>query len=366
MAKLRRGETVSVAALGGSITTGFQASPPDSMGWAGQVADWWRARAKESGGAIKYHNAGVSGTDSAFASVRVKDQVLAFEPDVVFVEFAVNDQWLNAKVKQRSYEGVLRQLLDGSPRAVVLVAVNEKGDGAKSERAGEEKLGNFYGLPTLAWADWAKAKDWDAYYSGQEAIHPNTAGHTSIAQGITAYLDKLWAALPPDEELPDVATALPAPLVSDEFQYVQCLGWETADSASTAGWAEGSDVHGEWAPRGGEMPQGWKSLNSGAHLTVNVRGKSVGILFAESDQYRNGEAWIEDADGKTTPHQVINSFVSYRNGYFGWAYAEVADNLGPGPHVLHVTVGNNGKSGGPANIVGIVCTGVKESDQGVE
>jgi lysophospholipase L1-like esterase len=355
MAKLRRGETVSVVALGGSITTGFLARPADSMGWAGQVADWWEAKAKETGATLNYHNAGISGTDSAFASVRVQPHVLAFEPDVVFVEFAINDQWLDPKVRRRSYEGVLRQLLDSSPRALVLLALNERGGKDRGQRREQEAIGNHYGLPTLAWADWQDASV-DKYYDGNESIHPNTAGHTNIAKGIIAYLDKMWEALPADDTIPPVETALPNPLVSSEFQKVQYLGWENAEEISNVGWNEGSDVHGEWKGAGGGAQEGWTANRSDAHLQIAVTGKSVGVLLAESDQYRNALAWIEYPDGKLSAKVPVNCFVSYRNGYLGWAYAEVADNLGSGRHILHITPAPGKQEGKTANIIGIICT----------
>jgi lysophospholipase L1-like esterase len=355
MAKLRRGETVSVVALGGSITTGFAAQNPSAMGWAAQVADWWRARAEETGGAVDYHNAGVSGTDSAFAVARVPDHVLAYKPDAVFVEFAINDQWLDTKVRGRTYEGVLRQLLADSSRAVVPVVINERGGKTKSTRADEQPIADRYGLPTLAWADW-QTSSVDQFYDGGESIHPNTAGHTDIARGIIAYLDGIWQHLPADDAIPPVDHSLPPPLVSAEFQTVQYLGWENAEVIDSKGWGEGSDIHGEWARAGGGEWPGWTTTRSDAELKVAVSGKSVGILFAESDQYRNGTAWLESPDGKTGPKVQINCFVSYRTGYLGWAYAEIGDNLGAGQYILHVTPAAGSQEGKKTNVVGIICS----------
>jgi lysophospholipase L1-like esterase len=362
MAKLRRGETVSVAALGGSITTGHQARPPASAGWAGLVARWWREKAAETGGKIEYHNAGASGTDSAFASVRVQDHVLVHEPDVVFVEFAINDQWLNSRVRRRSYEGVIRQLLAGSGRSVILLALNEKANPNKSTRAEEERIGGHYGLPTLSWADWVKLSAWDLYFTGSETIHPNNEGHANIAAGITAYLDAMWDSLPPDNAIPSVDTALPEPLVSGEFQNIILIGGGDTEALivplESTLWRTGKAIlPDEWINSGKGLLTGWTTDQSGADLRIRVRGKSVGVLFTESDQFRNGLAWIEDSDGTEKPKVTINAYVSYRTGYYGYAYAEIAGNLDPAKeYILHLAVNTGGRQNAPTNVIGVICT----------
>jgi lysophospholipase L1-like esterase len=357
LAKLRRGETISVVAIGGSITSGHQARPPATEGWAGRVNRWLQEQAAASGGAVVFHNSGASGTDSAFAAVRIQDHVLAYEPDLVIVEFAVNDQWLAQRVRQRSYEGVLRQLLADSERAVVILALNEKANPNKSTRAEEERIGGRYGLPTLAWADWVKLADWDRYFSGGETIHPNNEGHANIAAGITGFLAAALKSLPPDDGIPAVDTALPAPLVSAEFQNVTLIGGN--DAAALAGGSGGWEtcpaiLPDEWLSRGGAALTGWKTGDPAASLRIRVRGKSVGVLFAESDRFCNGLAWIEGMDDRKT---VIKSYVSYRSGYYGYAYAEVADNLDPSKeYILHLGLNSDGNNGAVTTISGVICT----------
>jgi len=197
MAKLREGGTISVVTLGGSITTGHQARPPEAAGWAAHVNVWLQGKARESGGSVEFHNSGASGNDSAFASIRVRDHVLAYNPDLVIVEYTVNDQWLDSRVRKRSYEGLIRRLLDGSDRAIVLIALNEKSSLEKSTcvpeaRRGQAGIGNYYNIPILAWAGWVKPSEWDNYFSGEEPIHPNNEGHASIASGIINFLNTAW------------------------------------------------------------------------------------------------------------------------------------------------------------------------------
>jgi lysophospholipase L1-like esterase len=357
MAKLRESKTVSVVALGGSITTGHQARPPDTAGWAGLVNVWLKEKARESGCVVEFHNSGASGTDSAFASMRAGDHALAYNPDLVIVEYAVNDQWLNSRVRRRSFEGLIRRLLDNSPkRAVIIIALNEKGGPGKSTFREQVEIGRHYNIPVLAWADWVKASEWNNYFSGKETIHPNNEGHASIASGIIDFLNISWD--PP--RAGPVKTPLPKPLVSAEFQNVKYIGsTETAAIVRNTGWeSKPAILPDEWPSRGGRQIYGWTTADPQADLAIRVKGKSIGVLFAESDQFFNSLAWLEDSDGGAKSAKIIiRNYVSYRAGYYGYAYAEIADNLDPSKeYILRIGINPGGKNGASAHVIGVVCT----------
>ena len=106
LAKIRRGEDVTVIALGGSITTGFNAKNAASEGWAGLTGQWIKDLASKSNSKVTFYNQGVSGTDSAFAIARLDDHVMSLKPDLLLLEYAMNDQWLDAKVRNRTYESI--------------------------------------------------------------------------------------------------------------------------------------------------------------------------------------------------------------------------------------------------------------------
>ena len=359
MAKLRGGEKISVVTLGGSITTGYQARPPESAGWAGLVNAWLQEKARNTGCTVDFHNSGASGTDSAFASIRVRDHALAYNPDLVIVEYAINDQWLSSRVRRRSFEGIIRQLLDGSDRAVILLALNEKGAPEKSTFREQVEAGRHYNIPVLAWADWVKLSEWDNYFSGKEAIHPNNEGHASIASGIIDFLDAAWNN-PPQAGASPIKTALPPPLVSAEFQNIQLIGsTDTPAIVTNSGWeSKPAILPDEWPSRGGQPLYGWTTSDPQSNLALRVQGKSVGVLFAESDQFCNSLAWLEDTDGNEKSAKIIiRNYVGYRKGYYGYAYAEIADNLDPQKeYILRIGVNPGGKNGASTHIIGVVCT----------
>jgi hypothetical protein len=364
MAKLRRGETIAVVALGGSITTGYAAKPPSEKGWAALVGEWWESKARDCGGTVMYYNEGVSGTDSAFAAARVADHVLANFADVVFLEFAINDQWLSPNVRKRSYEGVIRQMLAGSDRAVVCLFLNERSSPAKGQGAEQAPIAARYGLPRVSWADSlapllaSGAASWDAMFDGQEEIHPNDSGHASIGRCLTDFLDSVWGSLPADDEIPQVERSLPEPLYGDDFQFVKLYGSSDIAPLANSGWTRGSDEHPEWRAHGGSK-QGWSCKAEGAEMSFALKGESIGLMYAESDQYRDAEAWVEYPDGTKTRPVNLECYVSYRSGYLGWAYREIAHSPEARDCVLHVRLkkSRSSDSGKLGDIVGILATG---------
>ncbi|MDR2095590.1 MAG: hypothetical protein LBP76_08745, partial [Treponema sp.] len=130
------------------------------------------------------------------------------------------------------------------------------------------------------------------------------------------------------------------------------------DPLESTGWqVQKAILPDEWINSGKGLLTGWTTDKPDADLRIHVRGKSVGVLFTESDQYRNGLAWIEDSGGTEKPKVTINAYVSYRTGYYGYAYAEIADNLDPAQeYILHLAVNTGGKENAAVHVIGVVCT----------
>ncbi len=61
MAKASRGDAITIAAIGGSITAGAAASAEENR-WPNQAAAWWRARFPQT--EVRFINAGIGATGS--------------------------------------------------------------------------------------------------------------------------------------------------------------------------------------------------------------------------------------------------------------------------------------------------------------
>jgi hypothetical protein len=147
-AKARRGESLVVAAIGGSITAGGAATARRESQYVEQVTAWFREQFP--GVAVRAVNAGIGATNSHYGAARVQADVLARDPDLVIVEFAVND--FDNRDFAESYEGLLRQILTARPQTAVmcLFFMHGKGDNAQTW---QQMLGRHYGLPMVSFRD---------------------------------------------------------------------------------------------------------------------------------------------------------------------------------------------------------------------
>ena len=106
MKKAENGEPVTVGVIGGSITQGSLASGYANC-YVSLFNQWWVEKFPDS--TINFVNAGIGGTNSYLGVHRVDDQLLAHNPDVVIVEFSVNDT--DKTMNKYSYDSLVRKIL---------------------------------------------------------------------------------------------------------------------------------------------------------------------------------------------------------------------------------------------------------------
>ncbi len=93
-------DTITIAFLGGSITQA-------EHGWRDKIFNWITSQYPQT--AFKQINAGIGGTGSDLGVYRLNEQVLKYKPDLLFVEFAVNDYNFSRTSILRSMEGIVRK-----------------------------------------------------------------------------------------------------------------------------------------------------------------------------------------------------------------------------------------------------------------
>ncbi|MCR4743457.1 MAG: SGNH/GDSL hydrolase family protein [Treponema sp.] len=365
LAKIRRGEDVTVIALGGSITTGFNAKNAASEGWAGLTGAWIKDLASKSGSKVTFYNQGVSGTDSAFAIARLDDHVISLNPDLLLLEYAMNDQWLDAKVRNRTYESIVRKVLSKGDTAILALFVNERKAPYPSAQAVEKPICDYYHIPYVSWKEClektSKLSDFEKFYDGEETIHPNSTGHANIASHIENKIKAVWDNLPADSEIPSPVKELPKALSDCGFENAKYYTSDNIEPVSNTGWQATSPVHNEWVSHG-KAHKGWQTNDPDAELTFEVEGSSVGITYCESDQFRNAQAWVTKEDGTSSPKVNLMCLVTYRKGYYGWAYRELIDTDKVQKFTVHIAVSKRAPKtaqGKNCNITGILVAGEK-------
>jgi len=354
MRRLNQGQPITFATIGGSITTGYAAQPPRDKGWAAQTAAWLGRR-----GPVTFINAGCSGTDSAAAAQRVQRHVLDASPDLVIVEFGVNDQWLAPHVRAKSYEGLLRQLLSAPrPPAVVTLQLTQRGNQPRDAVEQQRSLAAHYGLTTIDFGAWMQRRvdagqgRWDTLYD--EPVHPNQHGHDAIAAAVIETLEAA-AQAPVPVPAPGQAT-LPGPLFGLEYQYVHEFAGQALQPWRNDGFERGGEVHAEWARLPGGQQPGWTTTRDDASADFLVWGSQISLFHAESEHYRDLEAWIDDG-----PVVTLHGHVPERRGYLGWHATPVGRDLEPGAHLLHVRVKRDDGFAGsrrPASFISVMSAGL--------
>jgi len=190
MKKAAAGQSITIAALGGSITEGFHSSCPEKS-YAGIMRKWWEDRFPHI--RVKYVNAGIGATDSYLGLHRAERDVLQFQPDFIIVDFTVNDQ--AEEFYEKSYERLIRTLLaaKSSPAVVLLFMTMEDGTNAQEFHS---KVGKKYKLPMISYGNVVlsqiKAGEYQWADISPDDIHPNDRGH-AIAGGLVChYLDHIY------------------------------------------------------------------------------------------------------------------------------------------------------------------------------
>lgn len=298
--RAKRGETIRIGFIGGSITAGAIASAP-ANGYAARVSDWWRKTFPKA--RIEMVNAAIGGTGSLYGSLRVEQDFLSHDLDAVIIEFAVNDAWTD----QEPFESLVRHVLASSLDIAVMLLFMVYDHGG-NEQEWQQKIGAYYDLPMVSFRDAV----WPELQSGRlkvkdilvDIVHPNDTGHRITAELVTTQLDSLRKA----EAIGASSPALPSPLYGNRFQNAHWIGATRLKPQNSNGWtltrtddppphALGPDI---WLTEPGvETPlsldwQGtglvavmWLENGDTNPVTLEIDGKPAQIINTQTQPRRN-------------------------------------------------------------------------------
>ena len=340
--KLRRGGPVTVAYLGGSITLGNGASAPEKTSYRAQVTSWLRQRFPKA--EISEINAGLATTGSLYGAMRLRRDVIAQKPDLVFVEFAASEGSDEEQPVKKAIEGMLRQFLivPSPPEVVMIYAPNAK----RTTRADwHDFIAAHYQVPAINLLETAQPLiEAGKAILSKDGVNPTDAGHKVYAEAITAFLTEQQKL-----EASPILRTLPSPLVSDEMNYGEFKAF--AEIRPPKGH-EGS-WHAE-ANNDRTLPSALLSSDkANAQVEFYFEGTVVGITFRSSADAGMIECLI---DGKpaTAPAGKVDAYsASSRLG------TKIFGGLAPGEHrmTVRVTGEKNAKSSGSHVRLGYLIVG---------
>ena len=280
--KIATQRQVRIGYIGGSITEAKD-------GWRDLTFSWFRLTYPQT--AFYQVNATIGGTGSNLGVFRMEHDVFTSKPDLLFVEFAVNDAGSTREDILKSIEGLIRKTWITFPNTDMCLVyttaesyVNDLVNG-KPHHASEamEELAQHYGIPSIHMGMviarlYAKGK---LILSGEPSenertivftkdhTHPlSESGHPLYASVVVKYLAKMgkFAALKKHE--------LPAPYVPQNWQEAKMI-----DVSQT-------DRIGDWTmlPEDSPLVQQFRQFmpsiyqaKPGAMMRFKFKGRVLGI-----------------------------------------------------------------------------------------
>ena len=195
--KLALGGPFSVVFLGGSITEGG-----GDDGYVSLVGRWLQKSFPRAD--VRAVSAGIGGTNSDYGQMRFDRDVLAFAPDLLFVEFAVNDDGRDGSA---SMETIVRKTWMRNPNTDIVFMHHTKEPYLPFFRAHRfppaaslhEGVADFYGIPTIGTgvALSQQVEEGTPLHSLlPDGTHPNAAGYALYSRAITDSLAQLLRGTP--------------------------------------------------------------------------------------------------------------------------------------------------------------------------
>ena len=232
MKRAANGESLVIGFLGGSITQGSLSSTPKTC-YAYLVYEWWKKSFPNA--AFSFVNGGIGGTTSHYGGARAWKDVLCYRPDIVTVDFSVNDD--ANEFFEETYEGTLRRLLAAPSAPAVVVLNNVFYDTGKNAQDYHNRIADHYGIPHVSIKDTV----YPDVESGKivraditpDNLHPNDKGHRLVADEICKLLDSIKAEM--EEETiageniegkstkTEASVSLPAPLTENAYEHSRLI-----------------------------------------------------------------------------------------------------------------------------------------------
>ena len=289
IAKLRKGGPFTVAYIGGSITA--------QNGYRPKTTNWLREKFPDA--RITEVNASIGGTGSDLGVFRFRRDVLDHNPDLVFIEFAVNDGSAEPSRITRCMEGMVRQAWRQDP-AIDICFVYTLVDGwDKQIAAGQfprsasvmERVANHYDIPSIhmgievsAMAKAGtlvmkadpktdaerKALAGKTVFSA-DGVHPYPeTGHALYFAAVRRSFETLIESSKP------APRTLKAPLDPDNFERAKMIPFGRTNPGDR--WQELKSEHPHQKRFNKHLPQLWAATAPGTSATVKFRGTHLAFM----------------------------------------------------------------------------------------
>ncbi|MBP5264597.1 MAG: SGNH/GDSL hydrolase family protein [Lachnospiraceae bacterium] len=306
--RAKRGEEVTIAFIGGSITQGAGATPIDKKAYAYQT---WERFKENFGENVKLIKAGVGGTPSELGMIRFERDVLrgfTVKPDLIVIEFSVNDE--GDETKGLCYESLVRKCLAMSDdTAVILIHAVFADDWNLEERLGP--VGERYEVPMVSVRQGVVPQFYLKPDTGRvltksqffyDVYHPTNMGHTIMADCLIHLMKKIDQS----PEIADVDWRSKEPYFGADFENVELVdrAWKTEllMDLTVGSFLENDadlqrvEMDDQIVPVP-EFPNNWHHAGGSEAFSAKISCKSLLIVVKDSGSPEYGKAIVK-VDGK--------------------------------------------------------------------
>ena len=342
-AKLKQGKDVRIAYFGGSITA--------QDGWRPKTLRWFQEQFPNL--RVSQINAAIGGTGSDLGVFRCGQDVLAEHPDLVFVEFAVNDGGAPPEQIYRCMEGIVRQTWRDNPQTDVCFVYTLAGNMLETLQTGKypraasamEKLADFYGIPSIHLGvevaklekagrlifageipktDEAKRELGDKIIFSPDSVHPYLdTGHRLYLEAIVRSLPAIQAAGKPGPH------SLGEPFVTDNYEHASIVPLTRAHLSP--GWSRLPATNNLARSFQSRLPALWQAPPDET-LTFRFRGTAAGVYDLLGPDC--GKLTVTVDDLKPVSIARFDAFCTYHR----LSKFMAAENLTNGLHTVKIEV----------------------------
>ena len=331
IAKMRSGQETTVGYIGGSITEGEGAdlNIPNGTykrGWAYYSYEYM-ANKFGTGDNVKYLNAAISGTGSEIGIVRAKKDLFDHNPDMIFIEFAVNNGYTD--FYNETYESLIRLALSQPNNPAVILTFSWTMYSGAAVESYMTQLGTYYNLPMISIHKGLNDLERTLMnYNGNtsaylcvDQLHPSDDGHKLYAKLVANSISIM------NDAEKDSTYSMPNKTYngssSGTYDTIKMIDNTDTEHVSVGSWSR-QDTHYSSLNKShvNAFSKGWSKQNTSANeaMTVNVKCKNFIVIYKADNPalVQAGTLKIEyyknsDPSNVKTTTQNLNSY-GHNNG----------------------------------------------------
>ncbi len=332
--KLTHGNALTAAFFGGSITDGTGASSSEKTSYRAIVSQWLKDNYPNA--KINCHNCAIGGTGTSLGMYRCHDDVLSLSPDLIFMEFAVNDNGDTYQNVLRQTESIFRTIRGHNPFTDIITIITTGefmiellSTGAEYEsRTAQCDASAHYGIPVIdaggvllakILKDGGKLSDYIP-----DGSHPNDMGYSILAEFITNRISSLLADCDGNALVPH---STPCKMDSLSINTTSIIKAADLDQLELCGF---NFVSGNIDSR---CPQFLEATEQGAYFSFSFTGTQIALYWIGGVISNDVLVSIDGGEAFTA-----RSWDHYVRSFHRLQAAHIAKGLNPGKHTVKITV----------------------------